>query len=58
MLSPDQKTRLGRMKAAIVADSKMIDFRNELGAFLPADPQAIIRDFTRTLEAEISRQIV
>ncbi len=58
MLSPDQKKRLSKIKMAIVADAKRIDFRGELGAFLPADQQAIIRDFNRAFEAEINRQIV
>ena len=57
MLLPDQKKRLAGIKDAIIADAGKIDFRGELKAFLPADQQAIIRDFTRMLEAEINRQI-
>jgi hypothetical protein len=49
MLSADHRARLKNIK---------IDFRGELGAFLPADQQAIIRDFQRALEAEINRQII
>jgi hypothetical protein len=41
-----------------VVNANKIDFRGELGVFLPADQQAIVRDFTKTLEAEINRQIV
>jgi predicted nucleotidyltransferase component of viral defense system len=57
MLSVDQKKRLTGIKERITSDASRIDFRGELGAFLPADQQAIIRDFIRALEAEISRQI-
>ena len=56
MLSPDQKKRLAGIKDEIVTEAKEINFRGELGAFLPANQQAIIRDFMRALEAEIGRQ--
>ena len=58
MLSMDQKKRLAEIKNEIIADASKIDFRGELGTFLPVDQQAIIRDFVRALEAEIGRQIV
>ena len=58
MLSIEQKQRLAGVVGGIVADAKRIDFRGELGAFLPAGQQAIIRDFIRALEAELNRQIV
>ncbi len=58
MLSLDQKKRLGEMKNEIVADARNINFRGELGTFLPADQQAIIRDFHRALEAELHRQVM
>lgn len=58
MLSMDQKRRLAEIKDEIIADAGKIDFRGELDTFLPADQQAIIRDFIRALEAEIGRQIV
>lgn len=58
MLSMGQKRRLAKVKSEIITDARKIDFRGELGTFLPADQQAIIRDFVRVLEAEISRQIV
>lgn len=58
MLSLDQKKRLAGIKNEIVVNANKIDFRGELGAFLPADQQAIIRDFNKMLEAEINRQIV
>ena len=58
MLSPDQKKHLAGLKTEIITDAKSINFRGELGAFLPTDQQAIIRDFNRALEAELDRQIV
>ncbi|MFA5103557.1 MAG: nucleotidyl transferase AbiEii/AbiGii toxin family protein [Candidatus Margulisiibacteriota bacterium] len=57
MLSSEQKTKLSKVKSLIVAQAKSVDFRLELGAFLPADHQAIIRSFPRALEDEINRQI-
>lgn len=58
MLSLDQKKRLAGLKDQILADARNINFRGELGTFLPANQQAIIRDFNRALEAEINRQII
>lgn len=57
MLSPEQKIRLAKVKDEIVADAKKINFRGELGAFLPADQQAIIRDFSAMLGRELNRQL-
>ena len=57
MLTPDQKKRLTEIKDEIIGDSRKINFRSELGTFLPADHQAIIRDFIRALEAELNKQI-
>ncbi len=57
MLSGEHKKRLKEIKDMIIADARVIDFRGELSAFLPADQQAIIRDFQRALGAEINRQI-
>lgn len=57
MLSSDQKKRLAEVKEEVIVDARNIDFRGELGAFLPADQQAIIRDFIRALESEINRQV-
>lgn len=57
MLSVDQKMRLKAAKDVILADAKKINFRGELGVFLPTDQQMIIREFLRTLEAELHRQI-
>ena len=57
MLSPDQKKRLAEIKNEVITDAKNIDFRSELGAFLPADQQIAIRDFSTVLEREINRQL-
>lgn len=57
MISAEHKQRLKEAKDAIVADAQRIDFRGELGAFLPASQQAIIRDFHRALETELGRQV-
>lgn len=57
MLSQAQKRRLAGMKDKIIAYAKKIDFRRELGAFLPADQNAVARDFERAFAAELSRQI-
>jgi predicted nucleotidyltransferase component of viral defense system len=57
MLSSGQKIKLAGVKDEIIANAKKIDFRGELGAFLPADQQAIIRDFTGMLERELNRQL-
>lgn len=56
MLSPDHKKRLAEIKDEVIADARKIDFRGELGAFLPVDQQAIIRDFSAMLERELNRQ--
>jgi predicted nucleotidyltransferase component of viral defense system len=58
MLSSDQKKRLAGLKTKIIADARNVNFKGELGAFLPVDQQAIIRDFNHTLESELNRQIV
>lgn len=57
ILSVDQKKRLTEIKDEIIADAKRINFRGELGAFLPVDQQAIIRDFPAMLERELNRQL-
>lgn len=58
MLSTDHKARLKEVRETILAEAKKIDFRGELGTFLPIDQQAIIRDFYRALTAELNRQVV
>ncbi len=58
MLSSEHKKKLSEIKHEIVAWSSQIDFRGELGAFLPTDQQAIVRDFVRALEAEFNQQLV
>jgi len=57
MLSLEQKKKLSGVKEKIITVAERIDFRGELGAFLPADQQAIIRDFHRALKAELNRQM-
>ena len=57
MLSLEQKKKLAGIKDGVVADAKQINFKTELGAFLPADQQGIIRDFSATLERELNRQL-
>lgn len=57
MLTPDQKKRLAVIQDEIIANAAKIDFRSELGTFLPINQQAIIRDFPATLERELKRQL-
>lgn len=57
MLTLDHKKQLTEIKDKVVAGTKKIDFRAELGAFLPTDQQAIIRDFPIMLERELNRQL-
>lgn len=57
MLSPDQKKKLAVIQDEVLTKARTIDFRAELGTFLPADQQSIVRDFLRALEAEIGRQV-
>ncbi len=57
ILSADQKKRLAKISNDIITDAKKVNFRGELGTFLPADQQAVIRDFSATLERELNRQI-
>lgn len=56
ILSTDQKKRLAEIRNGIISDAKKINFRGELGTFLPVDQQAIIRDFPAMLERELNRQ--
>lgn len=57
MLSLDQKTRLSKIAKEIITSSQQVDFQSELGTFLPADQQSIIRDFSQTLEREMHNQL-
>jgi len=57
MLSVDQKKKLSLIKSGVVADAKQINFKTELGAFLPIGQQGIIRDFSATLEREMNGQL-
>lgn len=56
MISPSQKKKLATIKGTILAGATKIDFRSELGAFLPVNQQSIIRDFAKTLMQELNRQ--
>lgn len=58
MLSLEQKKKLSEIKDMVISQARAIDFRGELGTFLPADQQAIIRDFTRVIDLELNRQLV
>jgi hypothetical protein len=58
MLSLNQKNNLAKIKKEIVAWAKEINFRGELGAFLPVGQQGIVRDFANVFEAELNRQIL
>ena len=57
MISLDQKKKLAEIKNNIILDAKQINFKNELGTFLPIDQQGIIRDFSATLERELNGQL-
>lgn len=57
MLSLEQKKKLSLTKDSIVAEAKKINFKTELGVFLPVDQQGIIRDFSATLERELNSQL-
>lgn len=57
MLSLEQKKKLSKIKDGIIADAKQINFKNELGAFLPVDQQGIIKDFSASLERELNSQL-
>jgi len=57
MLSLEQKKKLGLIKNSIIGDAKQINFKAELGTFLPIDQQGIIRDFPATLERELNSQL-
>ena len=57
MISNEQKKKLSEIKDSILADAKKINFRGELGTFLPADQHQIIKDFSAMLERELNRQL-
>ncbi|MFA6585559.1 MAG: nucleotidyl transferase AbiEii/AbiGii toxin family protein [Candidatus Paceibacterota bacterium] len=57
MLSPEQKKHLSEVAKEIIDSSKQVDFQGELGIFLPASQQSIIRDFPQTLEREMRNQL-
>jgi predicted nucleotidyltransferase component of viral defense system len=57
MISNEQKKKLSGVKKKILADAKNINFRGELGTFLPMDQHQIIKDFPAMLERELDRQL-
>lgn len=57
MVSLEQKKKLAEIKNSIITDAKQINFKTELGTFLPVDQQGIIRDFSATLERELNSQL-
>jgi len=57
MISLEQKKKLAEIKDSIITDAKQINFKTELGTFLPVDQQGIIRDFPATLERELNSQL-
>lgn len=57
MISSEQKKKLSAIKDSILADAKNINFRGELGTFLPIDQHQIIKDFPAMLERELARQV-
>jgi predicted nucleotidyltransferase component of viral defense system len=57
MIVLEQKKKIGLIKNNIIAEAKRINFKNELGVFLPVDQQGIIRDFSATLERELNSQL-
>ena len=57
MISNEQKKKLSEVKDVILADTKNINFRGELGTFLPTDQHQIIKDFPVMLERELNRQL-
>lgn len=57
MLSAEQKRRLGGIADHIIEEARRIDFQGELGTFLPANQQPIIRDFPHALEREMRSQL-
>lgn len=57
IISNEQKKKLAGVQSQILTNVKNIDFRGELGTFLPVDQQAIIKDFPVMLERELGRQL-
>ena len=57
LLTQEQKKRLGDVKDIIISEAAKVDFKEELGALLPQDQQAIIRNFRDNLLNELNRQL-
>ena len=57
MLSGEQKKKLDPVKNMVIRDAKKINFKDELGVFLPINQQGIIKNFSATLERELNNQL-
>lgn len=57
MLTSPQKQTLAGMQGRFRRWMAALNFRSELGVLLPADQQAIVKDFPRALEDEMARQL-
>jgi len=57
MISIQQKKKLAEIKDSVIAEARQINFKTELGTFLPVDQQILIKDFRITLENELNRQL-
>jgi len=56
LLTLEQKRRLNGFRDEIIKNAEDIDFSSELGAPLPQDQQAIVKDFKTVLLSELKRQ--
>ena len=57
LLTLEQKRRLNGFRDEIIKNAEDIDFSSELGAPLPQDQQAIVKDFKNNLLNELNRQL-
>lgn len=57
LITGEQKKKLSTVKDKILLMAKKINFRTELGIFLPADQHQIIKDFPAMLARELNRQL-
>ncbi len=57
MLTVEQKKRLAHYQLEVLRAAKKINWRRELGPFLPEHQQPMLRNFDQVLVAEMKRQI-
>ena len=57
MLSANHKKKLAEVKEEILVSARQASLSKELGVFLPADQQLIVRNFYQALESELNRNI-